>query len=361
MFSAKSIEKVAKLGYTRNHRSKQDSKGVRIMRKVVDDKRLIYKCCKLYYEEDLSQQEIADRMAVSRVSVNRMLQAGREQGMVIIRVVSPNLLEYSQLEQKLEQLFGLKEAVVVENSPLNTRYDHINALGLETIKLLETYLHDGDLVGVSMGMTLHNICRTPRQDSEDVHCTFVPILGGISSGRNSTANIHSNQIALEFAELFGGEYVEFYAPAVFSDKTVLQGLLKEQSMQSILRYYKELKTVITGIGIPNPNTSTMRKAGYISEEALQSLTDSGVVGDLSLQYFDRNGDAEPYRAFNERVAGMPLEQLRQVENKICVGSGLNKAEALYGALQGGYVNILVTDEECALRLVEMKERENHAD
>lgn len=143
------------------------------MRKVVDDRRLIYKCCKLYYEEDLSQQEIADRLAVSRVSVNRMLQAGREQGMVIIRVVSPNLLEYSQLEQKLEQLFGLKEAVVVENSPLNTRYDHINALGLETIKLLETYLHDGDLVGVSMGMTLHNICRTPRQDSEDVHCTFV--------------------------------------------------------------------------------------------------------------------------------------------------------------------------------------------
>lgn len=222
------------------------------MRKVVDDKRLIYKCCKLYYEEDMSQQEIADRLEISRVSVNRMLRSGREEGMVVVRVVSPDLLEYTRLEQKLEQLYGLKEAVVVESSPLNTRYDHINALGMETLKLLENYLHGGDLVGVSMGMTLHNICLAPREEAVGIRCTFVPLLGGISNGRSSAANIHSNQIALEFARLFGGEYVEFYAPAVFSDKAVLQGLMKEQSMQSILRYYKELKTVITGM----PVTST---------------------------------------------------------------------------------------------------------
>lgn len=330
------------------------------MRKVVDDKRLIYKCCKLYYEEDLSQQEIANRLEVSRVSVSRMLQAGKEQGIVVVQVVSPDLLNYSQLEQKLERLFGLKEAVVVESSPLNTRYDHINALGMETLNLLETYLHDGDLVGVSMGMTLHNVCLVPRRETEGIHCTFVPLLGGINNGRSSAANIHSNQIALEFARLFGGEYVEFYAPAVFSDKTVLQGFMKEQSMQSILRYYKELNTVITGVGIPNPNSSTMFKAGYISSEELQSLANNGVVGDMSLQYFDRNGETKAYQAFNDRVAGMPLEQLRQVENKICISSGLNRAAALYGALQGGYVNILVTDEECALRLVEMKERDEHA-
>jgi len=324
------------------------------MRKVIDDKRLIYKCCKLYYEEDLSQQEIANRLDVSRVSVSRMLQAGKEQGIVVVRVVSPDLLEYSRLEQKLARLFGLKEAVVVETSPLNTRYDHINALGMETLNLLETYLHDGDLVGVSMGMTLHNICLVPRRETESIHCTFVPLLGGISNGRSSAANIHSNQIALEFARLFGGEYVEFYAPAVFSDKTVLEGFLKEQSMQSVLRYYKELKTVITGIGIPNPNSSTMFKAGYISAEDLHALANNGVVGDMSLQYFDQYGNTKAYRTFNDRVAGMPLEQLRQVENKICIGSGLHKAAALYGALQGGYVNILVTDEECALRLIEMK-------
>ena len=50
---------------------------------------------------------------------------------------------------------------------------------------------------------------------------------------------------------------------------------------------------------------------------------------------------------------MPLAQLREVENKIGVSSGVHKAEAIYGALRGGFVNILITDQECALKLLEL--------
>ncbi len=325
------------------------------MRKVVDDPRLIYKCCKLYFEEGLSQQEIADRLMLSRVSVCRMIKAGREQGMVVVQVLSPNRLEYSRLEQKLEQLYGLKEAVVAENSPLNTHFDQMTLIGTETNKLLESYLHDGDVVGVSMGMTLHNVCCSPRPSTDSIHCTFVPILGGINAGRSSTANIHANRIALEFARLYGTEYVEFFAPAIFSDRNIMQGFMKEKPMQRILQYYKEIKTVIMGIGIPDRGGSTMVKAGYITEQELNHMVQQGVVGDLLLQFYNRDGRVEPYQSFNERVAGMPLSQLRQVENKIGIGSGLAKADAIYGALQGGYINILVTDEECAMRLIEMGE------
>lgn len=90
-------------------------------------------------------------------------------------------LAYSQLEQKLEQLFGLKEAVVVENSPLNTKYDHATSLGTKTIKLLETYLHDGDIVGVSMGQTLYTVCHSSCVDTEAIACTFVPVIGGYTT------------------------------------------------------------------------------------------------------------------------------------------------------------------------------------
>ncbi len=323
------------------------------MRKIVEDQRLIYKCCKLYHEEGLNQQQIADQLMISRVSVCRMLKIGREQGMVIVRVLSPDRLQYSRLEQKLEQLYGLKEAVVVENSPLDTRFDHMTAIGRETNKLLEAYLRDGDIIGISMGMTLHSICCSPRAGMGNISCTFVPILGGISAGRSSVANIHSNQIALEFARLYGAEYVEFFAPAIFSDTNVLHGFMREKPIQKILRYYKKIKTVIMGIGIPDRGGSTMVKAGYITEEELNNLVKEGVVGDLSLQFFDINGDTSKYHSFNNRVAGMPLSQLRSVKNKIGIGGGLKKADAIYGALQGEYINILVTDEECALRLIEM--------
>lgn len=55
----------------------------------------------------MSQQQIADHLMISRVSVNRMLKAGREMGIVMIQVLSPNRLEYSKLEQKLEKLYFL--------------------------------------------------------------------------------------------------------------------------------------------------------------------------------------------------------------------------------------------------------------
>lgn len=330
------------------------------MRKVVDDSRLIYKCCKLYYEDDYSQQQIADTLGVSRVSVSRMLCAGREAGMVKIQVVSPNHLTYNKLEQELEQLYGLKEAVVVENSPLSTNYEHMTALSTETLSLLETYLHEGDVVGVSMGVTLQNICRGTRPNAHNIGCTFVPILGGISSGRSATVNIHSNQIALSFAQLFGGQYVEFFSPAIFSDPVVLEGFMKEAPMRRIQQYYREVKTVIMGIGTPNRAGSTMLRAGYITQDQLRGLVAQGVAGDLSLQFFDREGNTEKFRSFNDRVAGMPLHQLREVENRIGIGSGVHRAEAIHGALCGGFINILVTEQECALRLIEMRKEDMQA-
>ena len=59
------------------------------MKKLIDDAELIYRCCKLYYEDRLSQHQIADQLAVSRVTVSRMLSAGRDMGIVRIQVVEP--------------------------------------------------------------------------------------------------------------------------------------------------------------------------------------------------------------------------------------------------------------------------------
>ena len=63
------------------------------MKKLIDDVGLIYTCCKMYYEGRLSQHQIADQLAVSRVTVSRMLSAGRDMGIVRIQVVEPELTE----------------------------------------------------------------------------------------------------------------------------------------------------------------------------------------------------------------------------------------------------------------------------
>ncbi len=322
------------------------------MRKVIDDPRLIYKCCKLYYEESASQQEIANQMKLSRVSVCRMLKAGREQGMVVIQVHSPNRIEYGRLERQLEEYYGLKEALVVENSPRIARYDQTTTVGVAANRLFETYLAKGDIVGVSSGRLLYGVCCSPRLGAGPMKCTFVPIIGGLNTSKCVAPGFNATQIAEKFAQIFGGAYMECFAPAVFSDNILCKKFMDEPAMRSLHELYGKMRTAILQIGLAEPAVELLAECGCLHGEERQRLSDA--VGEIMLQFYGSDGSTEKYKAFNDRVASMALEDLCKLENRIGISSGGQTAKAVYSALQGGYVNILVTDEECAMHLIEMK-------
>lgn len=321
------------------------------MKKIIDDARLIFKCCSLYYEDEMSQQEISEHLAISRPSVSRMLKLGKEQGVVKIEVNNSYNVTFGKLERELERKFGLKEVIVVESSPIETGTERISSsLGEETLHFLSRILDDGDVVGVSMGMTLQNVIRAKRSIEERIHCTFVPIIGGVGESR---LDIHSNYIASEFAKIFGGDCVQFFSPAIFSDVKVLEGFLKEKSMTSIFNLYRKVSTVIMGIGIPERGGSTLLATGYIDGQVLDNFVDDGAVGDISLQFFDKNGSTEKFKEFNERVAGIPIEQLKKIQKRIGIAGGSQKAQAVMGAIKGEFLNILIIDLDCAKALLEM--------
>ena len=73
----------------------------------------------LYYVEGLTQAEIAERLAVSRVKVVRDLQIGRQTGLVQIQI-SGRLASCVALERALERRFGLRQAVVVPRTTPRT-------------------------------------------------------------------------------------------------------------------------------------------------------------------------------------------------------------------------------------------------
>lgn len=319
------------------------------MKKIIDDTRMIFKCCSLYYEDEMSQQEICEYLGISRPSVSRMLRLGKEQGVVKIEIHNPYNITYGKLERALEKKFGLREVIVVESCPIETGTERIStSIGDETLAYLSRWLTDGEYVGVSMGMTLQNVIRAKHGIEEKIKCTFVPIVGGVGESR---LDIHSNYIAAEFAKLFGGECVQFFSPAVFSDVKVLEGFLREKSMHRIFNLYRKVETVIMGIGIPDRAGSTLLATGYVDAKVMDSFAANGAVGDISLQFFDREGSTEKFKDFNERVAGMPIARLKKVQKRIGIAGGAQKALAVLGAIRGGFLNILITDVDCARLLV----------
>jgi len=62
------------------------------------------------------------------------------------------------------------------------------------------------------------------------------------------------------------------------------------------------------------------------------------------RFFNQNG--EPCGA-EEGVVGISLEQLHALDGVIGVAGGVEKVSAILGALRGGYLNVLITDEATA--------------
>ena len=76
-----------------------------------DDIRLIVKVAQLYYEQEMTQAQIARELGIYRTTISRLLKRGREQGIVTI-AINYDYNENLWLEQQLKQKFALKEAVV---------------------------------------------------------------------------------------------------------------------------------------------------------------------------------------------------------------------------------------------------------
>lgn len=323
------------------------------MKKIIDDIRLIYKCCSLYYEDNMSQQEISETLQISRPSVARMIKSGRRSGIVKIEIKNPDNLMFANMERELEKKFGLEEVVIAAANSTEIGPNIINEnLAQEMAKFLTRIAEDREYIGVTMGMTLRNLTHANLSNIEKLKCTFVPIVGGIGESRY---DIHSNYIAMAFANIFKADCLQFFAPLVFSKPDLLNDFLQEESMQGILKSFNKISTVIMGIGIPDRAHSTILKAGYINEEMFDTFVKQGAVGDIAMQFFDKDGNVERFNVFNRLVSGMPIEKLKKIRRRIGMATGKIKADSVVGAIKGGFVNILIIDSECAQALLNYEE------
>nr|WP_269140937.1 sugar-binding domain-containing protein [Pectinatus cerevisiiphilus] len=305
----------------------------------------------MYYDDGLNQQEISDILQISRPSVARMIKSGHENGIVKIEVINPDNVAFGNLEREIEKKFGLSEVIIAAsgNAALT---DAINEdIAKETFKFLSRVIEDKDFVGVTMGRTLLNLLQG-HYAVESKKCTFVPIMGGMDENRY---DIHSNYVAMSFAKVFHADCLQFFAPLVFSKPDMLKQFLEEYSMQRIVKAFKKISIVVMGIGVSAKETSTLVKAGYISEELFDKFIELGMVGDAAAQFYDRNGSTEQFASFNHLIAAMPIDDLKKVRCRVGIAAGKNKLESLLGAIKGKIINVLITDSESAEDLLNYKE------
>lgn len=314
------------------------------MKKVVNDVRLMTKVCDLYYNQDIGQQQISNMLNISRPTISRLLSAAREQGIVKIQVSDLESIKYWELERQLMELYGLKDVIIVDSAP--THEEIQEALGRVAGRYLEHRIKDGNVVGVSMGYTLHQVVsHVVRPEAKDV--TFVPLIGGMGQ---LTTELNSNSLAERFSRIYNnGKFVPLYAPGRVSSAAIRRELIKDESIAAVLRLEEHMDVAIMGIGWPD-ESCTVNQTGCFKEHEIESLIERGAAGEICMQFFDINGDTTPYKNDNH-VTGIEVQKLRKVPCSIGIVGGIERLNAIKGAIRGRYINVLMTDCECAAALV----------
>lgn len=317
-----------------------------IVKKIIDDERLMVKICDMYYNQDINQKTISKQLGLSRPTVSRIITNAREKGVVKIIIDNLEGTDFVDQERTIEGMYGLREVIIVkERQDVDDQKDE---LGRAAAGYMERVVQDNDIVGVSMGTTLSRVAKyVTTQTAKNV--TFIPLIGGMGHLR---MELHSNFIVEAMAKAFGGEYKLMHAPARVSGSAIRNELLKEENINRMIQMTEKLSVALVGVGMPNSNSAIMA-TGYYRPDDMEKLHQKNVAGDICMQFYDSDGSTIPFKDDNN-VVGIDIKKLKHVPHAIGIVCGAEKANAIVGAIKGRYINTLITDIGTAQALIDLK-------
>src|SRR5690606_33586882 len=113
---------------------------------------IVHKAAWLYYTHGLRQDEVAQRLNISRASVALYLRRAREMGIVTIST-STDLFRDDMMARQLEDAYGLDSVWMVSEEGL--AHDAAAEIPTLAANVFLEMVHNGDRVGVAWGRTVY--------------------------------------------------------------------------------------------------------------------------------------------------------------------------------------------------------------
>lgn len=298
---------------------------------------------KLYYQQDLSQAEVASRMGCSRPTVAKLLAHGHARGFVTIDIHDPRD-EASELAARLEKRYRLACARVAHGRAMREE-EAIDQVGRVGAALLSQLVHDGMSVGISWGRTMNSLAshlsRSPRSGVR-----VVQLKGGTSFSERGT---HDFEVMRAFCEAFSAEPRYLPLPVIFQDTATLSIVRQDRAIAKILEEGRGVDVAVFTVGAMGREVISLN-LGQLEEAEVEALL-RDAVGDVFSHFFTKSGTiARPQ--IERRTVSISLDDLRARPVRLLVAGGLVKARALEAGLRMGLATHLVVDQDLALSLLE---------
>jgi len=287
-----------------------------------------------YYMEDNTQAQIAEVMGVSRAKVIRLLEEARAQGIVQFSF-RKNDSQRVSAEQLLIDRFGLKDAFVIP-TPLDS--SAINqSIAQGAAHYVSDHLREDGYLNIGYGDTVSRMLGFLAKNREE-SLNVVSLTGGVSYYLPSVGTTaYSMHLFLT------------PSPLVVSSRQVRDALLDEKSLQDVSTMTEYADMSVVGIGAAVEGATVLRN-GILNEGELTVLKMQGAVGDVLNHFMDKDGTLIKTE-IEDRVISTDLDKLRQLKNVVGVAGGKDKVTAIKAVLNGGYLNVLITDSDTAAELL----------
>ena len=305
---------------------------------------LLAQVAAMYYVEEMTQDAIAAQLGLSRVKIYRLLKQARDEQVIQFTINWP-LQRDVQLEERLRQRFGLKNALVLRRGEKDHQHT-LQRLGTLGARFLEETLKDGMTLTVCLGRSTYEVIHAIRPGFQ-AKVNVVQAMGSMSFAMQE---LDSSALARQLAQKLGGDVTYLASPAVADSVEAANILSRQPDVQRALNAARSAQVALLGIGNLDPATSGFVKGGFVSEQEMLELATSGALGDMGGQVFNAAGQRFDC-SLNQRVIGLSLDDMRQIPLTMAVAAGLTKVDAMIGALRTGGVDVLCTDDETAAEVV----------
>ncbi|AUJ31937.1 sugar-binding transcriptional regulator [Liquorilactobacillus nagelii] len=303
---------------------------------------------KMYYEKNMTQQQISETIHMHRTEISRLLKEARKLGIVKF-TINDGMQDISTLEHFFIEKFNLKDALIV---PTNVYEQNVlESLGTISAKYLEKLFHSNMIIGLSWGKTVAGTVKKVSSEHHLKNTTVIPLIAG-PLGKLPN-DYHANTIVIKLSQKLSANKSTLEAPAIVSSKEVMQELLNNPNNQSVVQKWNKLDVAIVGIGSDLITNQSRWKAFYKDTSFENEFKTSGGVGDILSQPFDYDGRIVDFSA---NIISLKLSDLMNVPNTIAIAEGNLKIKSIIGALRTGIINTLITTDLTAIKIKEELEK-----
>ncbi len=307
---------------------------------------LLAQVASLYYEDELTQDAIASQLGLSRVKVYRLLKQARAEQVIQFTVNWP-IQRSSELEAALCQRFALREALVLRTTP-NTHVHALSRLGQLGARFLEQVLQDGMTLTVCLGRSTYEVIHAIRPGFQ----AKVDVAQALGSLPFAVPELDSASLARQLAQKLGGNVLYLSAPLMADSVEAAEVVRSQRDIQRALNSARSAQVALLGIGDLAPDTSEFVRAGAMTGDDLAQLRAAGAAGDMAGQIFTCEGDLLETE-YNRRVIGIGLEDLRRIPTVMAAAMGSEKALSILGALRTRAIDVLCTDSDAAVLVLQL--------